>query len=161
MQLFCFSDWPLRSCVGNHLLTFEVFFKAAHQWQTQDHHWKGERFSKVALFLVVGIWLLTIWRCSHAFQTKEKNELLWQLQGSFLFVHFDFGGWINYFQVCRLSLKVLISWRIHLIPKWRPLNYSFVCMLIIPLGLVKMYKKQKKFEVKMRRRGLINMQTKE
>ena len=50
---------------------------------------------------------------------------------------------------------------IHLIPKWRPINYSFVCMLISPLGLVIMYKKQKNFEVKMRQRGLINMQTKE
>ena len=34
-------------------------------------------------------------------------------------------------------------------------------MLISPLRLVNMYKKQKNFEVKMRRRGLINMQTKE
>ena len=50
---------------------------------------------------------------------------------------------------------------IHLIPKWRSINYSFVCMLISPLRLVNMYKKQKNFEVKTRRRGLINMQTKE
>ena len=50
---------------------------------------------------------------------------------------------------------------IHLIPKWRPINYSFVCMLISPLRLVNVYKKQKNFEVKMRQRGLINMQTKE
>ena len=34
-------------------------------------------------------------------------------------------------------------------------------MLISSLRLVNMYKKQKKFEVKMRQRGLINMQTKE
>ena len=50
---------------------------------------------------------------------------------------------------------------IRLIPKWRPTNYSFVCILISSLSLVNMYKKQKNFEVKMRRRGLINMQTKE
>ena len=25
---------------------------------------------------------------------------------------------------------------IHLIPKWRPINYSFVCMLISPLCLI-------------------------
>ena len=50
---------------------------------------------------------------------------------------------------------------IHLFPKWRPINYSFVCMLISPLGLVIMNKKQKNFEVKMRQRGLIKMQTKE
>ena len=50
---------------------------------------------------------------------------------------------------------------IHLIPKWRPINCSFVCMLISPLCLVIMYKKQKNFEVKMRQRGLINVQTKE
>ena len=49
----------------------------------------------------------------------------------------------------------------HLIPKWRPINYSFVFMLISPLRLVNIYKKQRNFEVKMRRRGLINMQTKE
>ena len=39
-------------------------------------------------------------------------------------------------------------------------NLSFVCMLISPLRLVNMYKKQKNFEVKLRRRGLINMQNK-
>ena len=50
---------------------------------------------------------------------------------------------------------------IHLIPKWRPINYSFVCMIISPLRLVNMCKKQKNFVVKMRRIGLINMQTKE
>ena len=54
-----------------------------------------------------------------------------------------------------------VSGFIHLIPKWQPRNYSFVCMLISPLRLVYMYRKQKNFEVKMRRRGLINMQTKE
>ena len=32
---------------------------------------------------------------------------------------------------------------IHLIPKRRPINYSFVCMLISPLCLVNMYKKTK------------------
>ena len=53
------------------------------------------------------------------------------------------------------------SYIIHLIPKWRPINYSFVSMLISPLCLVSMYKTQKNFEVKMRQRGLINMQTKE
>ena len=56
---------------------------------------------------------------------------------------------------CNLCLSI------HLIPKWRPIKYSFVCMLISPLGLVIMYKKQKNFEVKMTQRGLINMQTKE
>ena len=50
---------------------------------------------------------------------------------------------------------------IHLIPKWLRINYSFVFMLISALRLVIMYKKQKNFEVKMRRRGLINMQTNE
>ena len=48
-----------------------------------------------------------------------------------------------------------------LIPKWRPINDSFVCMLISPLCLVHMYQKQKNFVVKMRLRGLINVQTKD
>ena len=64
---------------------------------------------------------------------------------------------------CGLSEAVLNSSKvtrpIHLVPKWRPINYSFVSMLISPL-LVNMYKKQKNFEVKLRRRGLINVQTK-
>ena len=38
---------------------------------------------------------------------------------------------------------------------------AFVCMLISPLCLVSMYKKQKNFEVKMRQRGPIKMETKE
>ena len=48
-----------------------------------------------------------------------------------------------------------------LIPKWRPMTDSFVCMLLRPLCLVIMYKKQKNFEVKMRLRGLKNSQTEE
>ena len=43
---------------------------------------------------------------------------------------------------------------------WR-IDYSFVCMLISPLCLVYKCKKQKNFEVKMKQRGLIYMQTKE
>ena len=50
---------------------------------------------------------------------------------------------------------------IHLTPEWWPINYSFVCMLVSPLCLISMYKTQKNFEVKVRQRGLINLQTKE
>ena len=57
--------------------------------------------------------------------------------------------------------SVISKEEIHLIPKWRSVNYSFVCMLISPLRLVNMYKKQKNFEVKMRLRGPVNQQTKE
>ena len=39
--------------------------------------------------------------------------------------------------------------------------FFFFCMLISRLRLVNMYKKQKNFEVKMRRWGLISMQAKE
>ena len=59
------------------------------------------------------------------------------------------------------SEELVIGKPIHLIPKWRPINYSFVFMLISPLCLVSMSKTQKNFEVKMRQRGLINLQTKE
>ena len=34
---------------------------------------------------------------------------------------------------------------IHLIPNWRPINYSFVCMLNSPLRYVNMCKKPKEF----------------
>ena len=61
----------------------------------------------------------------------------------------------------RIKSKNENKYAIHLIPKCRPINYSFVCILISPLCLVSMYKKQKNFEVKMRQRGLINMETKE
>ena len=37
-------------------------------------------------------------------------------------------------------------------------KFFFVCMLISPSCLVNMYKKQKNFGVKIRQRGLINMQ---
>ena len=58
-----------------------------------------------------------------------------------------FPGLANNFLICLATHHIL--------------NYSFVSMLISPLRLVDMYKKQKNFEVKMRRRGLINMQTNE
>ena len=61
----------------------------------------------------------------------------------------------------RQKLNSNLHLPIHLIPKWLPINYSFVCMFISPLCFVSMYKTQKNFEVKMRQRGLINMQAKE
>ena len=63
-------------------------------------------------------------------------------------------------QVDALHEKVKINYEqfgmdmnIHLIPKWQPINYSFDCMLISLLCLL--------FTLLTRRRGLINMQTKE
>ena len=50
---------------------------------------------------------------------------------------------------------------IHLIPKWRPINYSFVCILISPLGLIFTSKFFCFLSLLTRQRGLINMQTKE
>ena len=64
-------------------------------------------------------------------------------------------------------LKPSLEWiqvgesTIHLIPKCRPINYSFVYVLISPLCLVSMYKTQKNFDVKMRQKGRINLRTKE
>ena len=50
---------------------------------------------------------------------------------------------------------------IHLIPKWPPINYSFVCMLISPLRLIFASKVFCFLYTLTRRKGLINMQTKE
>jgi len=44
---------------------------------------------------------------------------------------------------------------IYLIRKWQPINY-FLFTLISPLCLVNMYKKQKNFEAKIRKRLLIS-----
>ena len=49
----------------------------------------------------------------------------------------------------------------HPIPKWLPINYSFVCMLIIPLRLIFTSKFFCFLCMLTRRRGLINMQAKE
>ena len=50
---------------------------------------------------------------------------------------------------------------IHLIPKWRPINYSFVCMFISPLCLIFTSKFFCVLYMLTRHQGLINMQTKE
>ena len=50
---------------------------------------------------------------------------------------------------------------IHLIPKWRPINYSFVCMVISPLCLIFTPKFFCVFYMLTRHQGLVNMQTKE
>ena len=50
---------------------------------------------------------------------------------------------------------------IHLIPKWRPINYSFVCMFISPLCLIFTSKFYCVSYMLTRHQGLINMQTKE
>ena len=86
-----------------------------------------------------------------------------------------------HFSDAEQKIFLLMIHKIHLIPKWQPINYwggrnrgvnlpppysvppphyFFVRMLISPLGLVSMYKTQKNFEVKTRQRGLINMETK-
>ena len=47
-----------------------------------------------------------------------------------------------------LQLGSWITWQALytiIIPNWRPINYSFVCMLISPVNLVNMYKKTKEF----------------
>ena len=48
---------------------------------------------------------------------------------------------------------------IHLIPKWRPINYSSVCMFISPLCLIFTAKFFFVFYMLTRHQGLINMQT--
>ena len=50
---------------------------------------------------------------------------------------------------------------INLIPKWGPINYSFVCMFISPLCLIFTSKLFCFLYMLTRQRGLINMQTKE
>mgnify|MGYP007058292855 CR=1 FL=1 len=59
------------------------------------------------------------------------------------------------------NLSELPPKRIHLIPKWRPINYSFVCMLISPLRLIFTTKFFCFLHMLTRPRGLINMQAKE
>ena len=50
---------------------------------------------------------------------------------------------------------------IHVIPKWLPINSSFVCMLISPLCLIFTSKFFSFLYMMTRQRGLINMQAKE
>ena len=72
---------------------------------------------------------------------------------------------ISGFNIC--FMKSLFRWyflstfQIHLIPKWRPINSSFVCMLISPLRLLSTLKFICFLYMLTRRKGLINMQTKE
>ena len=58
----------------------------------------------------------------------------------------------------RSEKNIFFDVDIHLIPKWRPINYSFVCMFISPLCLIFT---SKFFCVFFMLKGLINMQTKE
>ena len=67
---------------------------------------------------------------------------------------------INYYFVCMLISPLRLV-NIHLIPKWRPINYSFVCMFISPLCLIFTSKFFCIFYMLTRHQGLINMQTKE
>ena len=57
--------------------------------------------------------------------------------------------------------KWVAFYSIHLIPKWRPINYSFVCRFISPLCLIFTSKFFCIFYMLTRHHGLINMQTKE
>ena len=68
---------------------------------------------------------------------------LWDNQSKILF-HLNY-KWTNH---------------IHLIPKWRHINYSFVCMLISPLCLIFTSKFFCFLYMMTRPRGLINMQQK-
>ena len=55
-----------------------------------------------------------------------------------------------------LSFDYISTDGIHLIPKWRPINYSFLCMLISPLCLIFSTKFFCFLHMLTRRRGLIN-----
>ena len=59
------------------------------------------------------------------------------------------------------ALKMANIPTIHLIPKWRPISYSFVCMFISPLCLIFTPKFFCVFYMLTRHQGLVNMQTKE
>ena len=62
------------------------------------------------------------------------------------------------------KIKIQLSFILHLmdlIPEWRPINYSFVCMLISPLSLILTSKFFCFLYMLTRQGGLINMQTKE
>ena len=55
----------------------------------------------------------------------------------------------------------LIQWSlVHLVPKWWPINYSFVCMSISPFCLIFTSKFLCVLYMMTRHQGLINMQTK-
>ena len=60
-----------------------------------------------------------------------------------------------------MERSCILCHEIHLIPKWQPINYSFVCRLISPLHLIFTSKFFCFLFMLMRQRGLINMQTKE
>lgn len=80
-------------------------------------------------------------------------------------MQYGFGGSLRKNNTSCLLLRLYhpsVNWiSIHLTPEWRPVGYTFVCMLISLLRLVNMYKKQTNFQVKVRRGRLINMQTEE
>ena len=87
--------------------------------------------------------------CCHHFCSGELQ----------LFYIFFINYFIVSFGICTIYCTILFI-SIHLIPKWRPINYSFVCKLINALCLVNMCN-NKRIKVKMMQRGLINMHTKE
>ena len=71
-------------------------------------------------------------------------------------------GGVLYFQIMTTSSSSVSSiYSIHLIPKWRSINYSFVCMFISPLCLIFTPKFFCVFYMLTRHQGLVNMQTKE
>ena len=62
---------------------------------------------------------------------------------------------------CRFTGTVPFEGLMDLIPKWRPINYTFVRMFISPLSLIFTSKFFCFLYMSTRQRGLINMQTKE
>jgi len=95
------------------------------------------------------------WLIGSTFSNNPKNcqDLCSSIFYFFLSAHF--------LSIAEISFTsfALNGMNIHLIPKWQPVYYSPVYMVISPLCLVNMYKIQKNFEVKMRQRGLIDMRT--
>ena len=100
----------------------------------------------------------TRWRYQHpcsAFQVTRvwgKIQYNWRLWNEFM---------VLVIVVSILYITSIDGLYIRLIPKWRPINYSFVCMLINPLCLIFTSKFFCFLHTMSRQRGLINMQTKE
>ena len=84
----------------------------------------------------------------HLMTFKPGSGFGW---GKFIVMFLD-----NVFTACSV-----LQLAIHLIPKWRPMNYSFVFMFISPLYLIFTSKFFCVLHMAKRQRGLINMQTKE
>ena len=138
-----------------------LFYPSIH-W-LQNSVWKTKTNKKKSVDLTLRCvvftrWLLELFDFNHLYPVPTKPSII---NNKFSVQQFRITICYMYMYFFHPCDRTCLTWGIHLIPKWRAINYSFVCMSISPLCLIFEWKFCCILHMLMRQQGLINKHIKE